>query len=210
MAKASKLAKLHEEAAKRSGKRADKKRELARHTISTLGQLGYARTSLRDIAEQSGVSVGVLHYYFQDKFDLISYCVQVYKEEFIAELDAAMIRGAVSGKVIDEFINGLVAAIKHDAPTHTLWYDISAQALFDEAFRPIVADIENALVGLVARLLKRLKLDEASALTVYLGCDGVFRHFLLRHLSGDKRALTGLRAALKELFAGLSAKLQLP
>ena len=78
--------------------------------------------------------------------------------------------------------------------------------MFDEAFRPIIADIENALIGVVARLLKRVKLDQANALTVYLGCDGVFRHYLLRHLSGDKRALTGLRTALKKLFAGLVAK----
>src|ERR1700722_6404680 len=56
---------------------------------------------------------------------------------------------------------------KHDAPTHTLWYDISAQALFDEAFRPIIADIENGLIEVVARLLKRVKLDQANALTVY-------------------------------------------
>ena len=41
----------------------------------------------------SGVSLGILHYYFEDKIDLISYCVRLYKETFIAMLDAAMAAG---------------------------------------------------------------------------------------------------------------------
>ena len=83
MAKTTKFAKRRAEAAKRAGKRADKRRELAEHAISMFGNLGYARTTLRDIASQSGVSLGILHYYFEDKVDLISYCVKLYKERRI-------------------------------------------------------------------------------------------------------------------------------
>ena len=66
-------------------------------------------------------------------------------------------------------------------------------ALVDEAFRPIVADIENALVGLVAGLLKRLKLDEASALTVYLGIT-VTVHSIIETAPDLAKKLTATRA----------------
>jgi AcrR family transcriptional regulator len=204
-AKTGKLAKLRDEAEKRSGKRADKKRELARNAIRTLGQLGYARTSLRDIAEQSGVSVGIVHYYFEDKIELISYCVQMYKEEFIDELDAAISGSASPDVMIAEFILGLSASIERQASTHTLWYDISAQALFDETFRPVVRQIENALVNVVARALPRMGISGADPLAVYLGCDGIFRHYLFRYVSGDKDALKHMRAAFSEQFARLTA-----
>ena len=50
---------------------AQRRRELADATIQTLSELGYARTSLREIAQNSAFSHGVLHYYFADKVDLM-------------------------------------------------------------------------------------------------------------------------------------------
>ncbi|WP_158816502.1 TetR/AcrR family transcriptional regulator [Methylocapsa sp. S129] len=199
----SKLAKSPGKATKRSGKRADKKRELAGHAISTLGVLGYARTSLRDIASQSGVSLGVLHYYFEDKVELITYCVKLYKQNFVELLDAPILSEGSPAAVIDGFIDGLVGAIAEHASTHRLWYDIRAQALFDEAFHSVVREIEDALIALVGRFLKRLNLETMSAFSLYLLCDSLFRYYLQQHLSGDERALAAFRAALVEQFAAL-------
>ncbi len=205
MGKAIKLAKLRDEAAKRSSKRADKKRELAGHAIATLGSLGYARTSLRDIASQSGVSLGILHYYFEDKIDLIAYCVRLYKETFIAMLDAAMAPETPADAVVAGFVDALVAAVAIHANTHRLWYDIRAQALFDEAFHPVVDEIERALVNVVARLVRRLDIKVASPLGVYVVFDGLFRYYLQQHLSGDRQALAAFRAALVEQFNSLAS-----
>ena len=49
-------------------------RSTAQSALLTLGQFGYARTSLRDIAANSEFSHGVVHYYFADKTELITYC----------------------------------------------------------------------------------------------------------------------------------------
>ena len=46
--------------------------ELADAALATLGELGYARTSLREIAQKTEFSHGVLHYYFRDKNELIT------------------------------------------------------------------------------------------------------------------------------------------
>ena len=69
--------------------RYDQRREqLAESALKTLGELGYARTSLRDIATNSPFSHGVLHYYFADKLDLIDYCVRYYKAKCVTRYDA--------------------------------------------------------------------------------------------------------------------------
>ena len=47
----------------------ERRAELAAATLQTLSELGYARTSLREIAHNSSFSHGVLHYYFRDKVD---------------------------------------------------------------------------------------------------------------------------------------------
>ncbi len=49
----------------------ERRRELADAALQTLSELGYARTSLREIAQNSAFSHGVLHYYFRDKVDLV-------------------------------------------------------------------------------------------------------------------------------------------
>src|SRR5260370_7218894 len=53
--------------------------ELAEAALETLAELGYARTSLREIAQKSAFTHGVLHYYFSDKVDLICCCVRHYR-----------------------------------------------------------------------------------------------------------------------------------
>jgi len=55
---------------------AERRAQLAVAALQTLAELGYARTSLRDIAQNSEFSHGVLHYYFSDKFELITFCVR--------------------------------------------------------------------------------------------------------------------------------------
>src|SRR3712207_1523813 len=73
------------------GQRVDKyeerRAELAAATLQTLSELGYARTSLREIAQNSSFSHGVLHYYFRDKVDLITYCVRQYKATCVTRYD---------------------------------------------------------------------------------------------------------------------------
>ena len=43
--------------------------QLAESALKTLGELGYARTTLREIANNSTFSHGVVHYYFEDKLE---------------------------------------------------------------------------------------------------------------------------------------------
>ena len=66
---------------------AQRRSELAAAALKTLSELGYARTSLRDIAANSEFSHGVLHYYFRDKVDLITHCVREYKAQCVTRYD---------------------------------------------------------------------------------------------------------------------------
>ena len=56
-----------------------RRNQLAESALKTLGEVGYARTSLREVAHNSEFSHGVVHYYFHDKLELILYSVRYYK-----------------------------------------------------------------------------------------------------------------------------------
>lgn len=203
MATVAKVRKLEADAHKRSQQRTEARNELAAHAILALSELGYARTGLRDIAALSGRSVGALSYYFDDKNHLIAYCVRLYKQEFIGHIDAAM-QGHSDPAQVGEAVAGAFAwAIEHDARKHRLWYDIRSQALFEEAFRPVVAEIEGGLQAMVERFLRELGRPTDQAGNLYFLLDGLFRTHLQSVLAGDATAPARLRAATLDTLANL-------
>jgi len=196
MATVEKVRKLKADAQKRSKQRVDTRNELASHAIVALSELGYARTGLRDIATVSGRSVGALTYYFDDKIDLISYCVRLYKEQFVRQIDLAINRHNSSTEVMEAVTSAFAWAIEHNAHKHRLWYDIRSQALFEEAFRPVVREIEDNLIAMVVRFLTQLGRPVEHGQTAYFLLDGLFRVHLQSALEGNARAPENLKVAM--------------
>lgn len=171
--------------------------QLANSALRTLSKLGYAGTSLRDIAENSEFSHGVLHYYFRDKVDLITYCVRQYKAAQVARYDQVVADSTTSPELREQWIGAMVTTLCQDAPLHRLWYDLRNQSMFSESFRDDVLAIDSSLERMIGRIfgqyadLAGLRLT-TSAHLAYALVDGVFQNALLRHLSGDERAVADL------------------
>lgn len=193
-----KVDKVRIKTSKQQEKRLGKKNELADSAIEVLSQLGYAKTSLRDIAQHSGVSLGVVHYYFKDRIDLINYCTRRYKDEFAQMLEVVLLTGGSAEHVVEGLINGLANAIENNADKHRLWYDIRAQALFDESFQETVDEIEQLQINMMSALLGLLDVRNVDPLSVYLSVDGIFRHYLHRYLRNAPNTLVEFRQALRE------------
>src|SRR5918998_6156148 len=87
----------------------ERRRQLATSALRTLSELGYARTSLREIAQNSEFSHGVLHYYFRDKVELITYCVRQYKAECVQRYDTIVEGATAAGGLAADFAAALDA-----------------------------------------------------------------------------------------------------
>ena len=187
---------------------AERRDQLAGVALKTLGELGYARTSLREIAQNSEFSHGVLHYYFTDKHDLIIACVRQYKATCVTRYDDVVASATTAPGLRSSFGEALVATMRDDAPMHRLWYDLRSQALFDESLRADVQAIDASLEQMIWRVLSRYA-DLAgvpvavSPAVGYAALDGLFQQALLRHLGGDGEAgehlLTGSAALIDQL-----------
>ncbi|WP_297757959.1 TetR/AcrR family transcriptional regulator [uncultured Shimia sp.] len=196
--------KLKARAERKNAKRDVKKRQIAESAILALQELGYANTSLRDIAEKSDMSLGMLHYYFEDRSELIIYCVSIYKQQFVSNIVDALAGAEGRDSVIETFSNALAESITDDAMTHRLWYDIRSQAMFDETFRPIVHEIEEMLVGIVADALEKAghPIDETLAIQ-YALIDGVFLHLMQRQISDGPQDTAEVAAVFRGIFEKL-------
>ena len=172
--------------------------ELAESALVTLGELGYARTSLREIAQHSEYTHGIVHYYFKSKADLIVYGVRSYKATCVTRYDEVVELSATPEELAQRFADKLVETLADDAPMHRLWYDLRSQSMFEHELLPAVNEIDQALERMIWRVVCRYSelTGRRTALTpelTYAVLDGVFERAVLSHVAGDVEALSRLR-----------------
>lgn len=196
------------ERAPRRDKYAERRAELGEAALQTLAELGYARTSLREIAQNSAFSHGVLHYYFTDKLDLILCSVRQYKARCVTRYDDVTNNSTTFAQLVDGFVDVLGETVRSEAPMHRLWYDIRSQSLFEDALRADVEAIDKSLANMVWRVLTRM--SELAGLPVrapidltYAMFDGVFQQCLLRHMAGDAKAIPVMQGHVRLLVEQL-------
>ena len=187
---------------------AERRDQLAAAALRTLAEQGYARTSLRDIAQNSEFSHGVLHYYFADKVDLITYCVRKYKAECVTRYDAIVATSSTAGELREGLGVAMAATLREDAAMHRLWYDLRNQSLFEEAFRADAHAIDQSLERMIWRIATRFAELSGAEIAVtpaiaYAIMDGVFQHALVAYLSGDEAAPDRLEITVGQLMPSL-------
>jgi TetR/AcrR family transcriptional repressor of bet genes len=163
-----------------------RRNELAESALLTLGELGYARTSLRDIASNSPFSHGVLHYYFADKLELVIYSVTYYKMRCLTRYDQVLEDSTTEQELLDGFAAKLVETIVEEAPMHRLWYDLRSQSMFEPGLNDAVSHIDSTLADMIWRVMTRYAELAGASLAVdkpeaYGMLDGIFQQALLGH-----------------------------
>src|SRR5579862_2034784 len=187
---------------------AERRAQLASAALQTLAELGYARTSLRDIAQNSEFSHGVLHYYFSDKFELITFCVRQYKAECVTRYDAIVATAGSADELKLGFGAAMAATLREDATLHRLWYDLRNQSLFEEAFRSDAREIDQSLERMIWRIVTTFA-DLAGASpavpssVAYAVFDGLFQHALIDHLAGQDDAARVLEQNVPHVLESL-------
>ncbi|MCA1194840.1 TetR/AcrR family transcriptional regulator [Saccharopolyspora sp. 6V] len=179
--------------------------ELAVATLHTLADLGYARTSLREIAQKSEFSHGVLHYYFADKQDLITRAVRQYEAVCVTRYDGVIAEATSAPELRDGFIDEFFASMRTDAPLHRLWYDLRNQSLFEESFRADVEEIdrrrEEMIWQVIGRCAELAQVRPATSSGIaYAMIDGIFQRGLRLALAGADEEIERLQDELRRVL----------
>ena len=186
---------------------AQRRAQLAESALKALSELGYARTSLREIAQKSDFSHGVLHYYFADKVELLTYAVRKFEEVCVTRYDDVVAGADTAEDLKRDFGAAMAGTLRADADMHRLWYDLRNQSLFEESFRADVLDIDEQRQAMVWRVVERYA-DLAglpplvSRPVAYAAFDGLFQQALLQRLAGRPDELADGAAALLERLVG--------
>lgn len=179
----------------------ERRDQLAESALLTLGELGYARASLREIASNSPFSHGVVHYYFADKLELVVYSVRYYKARCVTRYDAVVEGSTTTEELLTGFAAKLAETIRDEAAMHRVWYDLRTQSMFEPGLREAVGQIDETLSQMIWRVVTRYAELAGRDLaltrgTAYGMLDGLFQQALLAHLS-DPGALDRLTAQVR-------------
>lgn len=171
--------------------------QLAESALKTLGELGYARTTLREIANNSTFSHGVVHYYFHDKLDLVIHSVRYYKARCVTRYDSVLASSLTAEGLADAFAAKLAETIRDEAPMHRLWYDLRTQSMFEEQLRDAVTLMDRTLEEMIWRVVIRYAdlSDRPAAVepqVAYGMLDGLFQRALLAYVTGHTDVLGDL------------------
>jgi TetR/AcrR family transcriptional repressor of bet genes len=183
----------------------ERRNQLAESALATLGELGYAKTSLREIANNSEFTHGVVHYYFRDKFELIVYCVRYYKARCVRRYDDVVADATTADELLDGFAAKLRQTLREEAPMHRLWYDLRNQSMFEESLREAVTTIDRTLEEMIWRVVSRYaelagREPVTGPATAYGLLDGLFQQALLGYVAGDETALETLSGQVHGLM----------
>ena len=177
---------------------AQRRHMLAEAALAAIAERGYAQTGLREIAQHSELSHGSLHYYFDDKDDLIALAVWNYKSECARRYDSIRETSVSGDELCARFGDEMAATMRDEASLHRLWYDLRNQALFTEGFRSTIIEIDRLLLDMVWAVVLRLAELEGrdpivTSTFAYGLFDGLFQNSLIRFLRGDVNAVDDLR-----------------
>ena len=164
-------------------KHANKKTALVDAALATLSRLGYSQTNLRMIASDAGVSLGTIHYYFEDKDELLRLCVARIKDDFSNLIRNVFGSVGEGGDIGEQLAEALADTIEDNGATHRLWYDLRTQAMFVDTFRDEVARIEQEMSALLEGYFKQVGASHLDGKLVYLQLDAIFRHWLVKALT---------------------------
>jgi AcrR family transcriptional regulator len=183
---------------------------LAESALKTLGELGYARTSLREIANNSEFTHGVVHYYFRDKIDLISYCVRYYKTKCARRYDEVVETATSGDELATGFLGRMTQTLVEETPMHKLWYDLRAQSMFEDQLRPDVEAIDKLLEEMIWRILSRYadltgSTPTVDAPTAYALVDGLFEQAVVGYAANPEKTPALLADRLMQVLPRLVA-----
>ena len=129
--------------------------DILKRSLKILAKNGYENTTIATIAEEAGVSRGILHYYFSNKEDLVSK-VLAYSSENIILFTIRDIRGNTIEEIADNIIKDSTQSFKEYPDFYAFLFEMWCASRRSEK-------IKNELIICSAKVTKSIRkvLDEA-------------------------------------------------
>lgn len=151
----------------------EKKQRIIRASYQLFSDKGYYKTNTKEIAQEAGVSTGIVYSYFQDKKDILFEVVQLYisllHEQFQPLLGAPVNKQNMPD-VITEFIDRSISSHTMNVEAHN---EFLALALLEQEIFDLFCEFENAVLSQLSVVLTQAGLSQTNLLRKLRICYGI-------------------------------------
>ncbi len=132
---------------------------------------GYASVSLRDIADEAGVALSQLHYYYKSKEGLFKEVVKLTIGKYLREVEHALKSGDTLEERATSLIDYFRKMLRYNPELFRLLYDFTGLALWSSVFSDLLGDLFRDLENLLEKHVldcsptETLKVHSAKALS---------------------------------------------
>jgi len=110
---------------------------------------GYANVSLRDIADEAGVVLSQLNYYYKNKEGLLTEVIKMMIQKYLQEVEDHVRDGTTPKEKISNLITYFQEMLEENPKLFRLLYDFTSMALwssiFSDMLRNLFEDISNLI-----------------------------------------------------------------
>lgn len=118
-----------------------------------LSTRGYANVSMRNIADEAGVALSQLTYYYKNKEKLFTEVIGMMTDQYLNEIETTLKSTIDAKDKIASLVRFFKELIREKPNLLRLFIDLTAQALWIPAFREQLDSLFNAITEIIERNL---------------------------------------------------------
>ncbi len=126
--------------------------EILNATRDVVLRLGFGGTRVRDVADELGVSNGLIHYHFASKDELLAETLRFAANDDIARLEEAVDTARPALERFDRMLRNYLPG--PGDVSWRLWIDAWGEALRNENLKEISQELDEAWVALLERVIR--------------------------------------------------------
>ncbi len=167
---------------------------------------GYANISLRDIADEAGVVLSQLNYYYKNKEGLLTEVINMLSRQYLHEMEENFKKGVSQNERISCLINYFKEMLKEKPELFKILFDLTSMALWSSSLKGLLHSLFNDLAVLIEKYVfndfprkEKLKAYSSEALSrLILGA--AFGTSIQGILNSEKSGVIDSLSAIQMLF----------
>ncbi|MEA2421705.1 MAG: hypothetical protein QOF55_804 [Thermoleophilaceae bacterium] len=132
----------------------DKAKRIVQAMRASVGRRGAAGSTFDHVAQEAGVSRGLLHYYFGTKERLLVEVVRHDSEVRLRRLEQSLARADSADAIVESLVTQLKDYVGEDPASHALIYELFSVSRRNDEVREELAELYRRVRGQVAEVLR--------------------------------------------------------
>lgn len=131
--------------------KANQSQKILLAAFECISSKGYANVSLRDIADEAGVVLSQLNYYYKNKEGLFTEVTNMMMQKYLQEVESHLSKGTTAKEKILSLIMYFQEMLDENPKLFRLLYDFTSMALWSASFGKLLRSLFEDLANLIEK-----------------------------------------------------------